>query len=516
VPVIVVINFSDQHELLLDQHTYKKRFPNIKKFLYTSATEVAPLGIDELKQDIKKEVDNLKHVRGEISVKWLNVKSELEALRDEQDYNYIPWSKYAAICSKYDLCDQDEQRVLIDFLHSLGTVSNFRLHNEKLEDTNVLNPVWVTKGIYQILNSQIHHQGHIKRSELINILPQEWYPDMKHRQFIIDVMVQFELCYEIPRHNNRGPIQYIVPDLLNPEQPKNLKWNPPAPLRFQYDFEVLPQAIVTRFIVHAIDRPTMAYWRDGIHFRIEDNECLFIADRNDNKIYIEISGVDAERRRALSVIRDEITRIIYLVKDLEFHARVPLPEDSNISVSNSHLLKLEKEGIEEFLPEGASRFYNVSELLEGISTSDERSSYIYKDITTAQQRVPSKSDYKLKQIQPVIIISDETQSAIRGINVDEGTIRQAFKSALKDFVEEIIIAHRRGTDVNKTEEILNLLKEISEVVKPNRPLSPSSKESLLSKIADTLMNIETITRVPEIGSKLGKLAETIITLMGIL
>ena len=45
----------------------------------------------------------------------------------------------------------EEQNKLAEVLHRLGVALNYR-DDTRLHDLNVLNPRWVTEGVYKILN----------------------------------------------------------------------------------------------------------------------------------------------------------------------------------------------------------------------------------------------------------------------------------------------------------------------------------------------------------------------------
>jgi internalin A len=75
------------------------------------------------------------------------VKEQLEAL----DRDFISYSEYIGICYQNQISEEQSQNQLIDLLHNLGLVLNFRDH-DFLQNTNVLNPDWVTQGIYTLLS----------------------------------------------------------------------------------------------------------------------------------------------------------------------------------------------------------------------------------------------------------------------------------------------------------------------------------------------------------------------------
>jgi internalin A len=112
----------------------------------------------------------------------------------------------------------------------LGIVVNFR-DDPRLSETHVLNPEWVTNGIYRILNAKslTARQGELQRNELSSILDADQYPRSMHL-YLLDLMRKFELCYEF--YDNAGT--YLVPELLGKEQLRSCSSSKPNDaLRFE-------------------------------------------------------------------------------------------------------------------------------------------------------------------------------------------------------------------------------------------------------------------------------------------
>jgi internalin A len=146
---LIVGNKIDQHPLDIDRTGLKKKYPNIVGILETSAATGA--GIEELKAAITEQVNNLPHVHDPLPETWFMVKTKLEGLGRKK--NYISQEKYIELCDENEVSDETSQRTLIGFLHDLGVVLHFQ-NDPRLEALGILNPQWVTNGVYKILNSQ--------------------------------------------------------------------------------------------------------------------------------------------------------------------------------------------------------------------------------------------------------------------------------------------------------------------------------------------------------------------------
>ena len=353
-PIIVVGNKSDQQPLYLDRRGLQLKYPSIKTFIETSCQ--SGQGISDLKAAITEHINQMEHIKDELPLSWFELKTQIEDM--EQDY--IPYPEYMQLCQEKGINEQSQQ-TLIGFLHDLGVVLNFR-DDPRLEDTNILNPVWVTNGVYQILNDRalmLDHKGILDRSMLSRILDSKRYPKSK-QLFIIDMMRKFELCFDLESDK-----KFLIPDLLSKEEPDTGQWD--SALAFQYHYNVLPGSIISRFIVRAnqlISRKT--YWRSGAVLAHEGSRALVKADREDKKIFIWVTGSEGTRRRLLSIIRSNFAHIHRTITGIEVKEMVPLPEHPDITVSYKHLLNLERKNVQSFIPEDSENSVNVKQLLDGV------------------------------------------------------------------------------------------------------------------------------------------------------
>lgn len=363
-PVLIVGNKIDQHPLDIDRTGLQKKYPNIVGILETSAATGA--GIEELKAAITEQVNNLPHVRDLLPETWFTVKTKLEGLGRES--NFITHDKYLDLCAENEVSDETSQRTLIGFLHDLGVVLHFQ-DDPRLEALGILNPQWVTNGVYKILNSHtlFQNKGVLTTSMLDEILNLPEYPRGK-RLFIVDMMKKFELCYDIEPDKT-----FLVPDLLPKDQP-DLKFNGvPA---FEYAYPVLPSSVITRFIVRMNQKiDDGLVWRTGVVLKIGENKALVKADIEDRKITIAIDGVEYSRRDALSAIRYELGEIHNSIKGLNPQQRVPVPNAPQAEpLKYEYLLKLERAGQETVLVENGNDLVtvNVRQMLSAIESEAQR------------------------------------------------------------------------------------------------------------------------------------------------
>ena len=364
-PVIVVINQIDQHPLKLNERGLQYNYPSIKGFVKTSC--VTGEGIDQLKELISREVDQLDHVSDFLPGPWFAIKTQLE----QMDADYLPYHEYQRLCDKQAVDDEQSQSTLIEFLHDLGIVLCF-YNDPRLQLMTILNPEWLTNGVYKILNAKIlaDSDGVLQRSQLNHILDLVRYPLDKHL-FIIDVMRKFELCYDFEGLVDQ---QFLIPDLLPKQQP-DFTWNKAGNLAFQYHYDMLPSSIISRFIVrmkrHVLPQKA---WRSGVvlnHKKL-DNRALVIANDEQKKIRVWIEGQELNRRTFLSIIRDHFEHIHETIPKIKAEEVVPLLEQPDVTIPYKDLCLLEKRGRHTYYLPKLDAEIDVKRLLDGIEPERER------------------------------------------------------------------------------------------------------------------------------------------------
>lgn len=367
-PIIIVGNKVDQHPLDIDRTGLRSKYPNILAILETSAAE--NIGIETLKEEIAKQVDVLPHVRDLLPETWFTIKNQLEILGGKK--NYFTHDEYLSLCRRYGVSDEVNQRTLIGFLHDLGVVLHFQ-DDPRLEALGILNPTWVTNGVYKILNSHIlfQNKGILTVAMLDEILNQPEYPRDK-RLFIIDMMRKFELCFDIESEKT-----FLVPDLLPKDEPITGDWS--DALAFQYHYNVLPSSIITRLIVRMQSFVHQATaWRSGTVLISKSNSALVKSDYEDRSITILVRGEQTTRRDFLSMIRGAFQGIHKTIAKLEVTAKVPHPEYPKLILDYEELLEFERKGLTEFPRKIYNQIVicNVKNLLAGVEYKEKTRLFI--------------------------------------------------------------------------------------------------------------------------------------------
>ena len=362
-PILVVINKMDAHHLELNEPRLQKDYPGIRGFFPVSCATGD--GIAALQAAIIEHVNALPHVYDPVPNSFFLIKQELEAMAQARDY--LDEHEYRSLCEKHGVDAADDQNLLLRFLHDLGNVLNYADPDSPhdVRDTNILNPEWVTRGVYKIINDVplTRDGGILTRAHLHHILC-EGYPG-ERPNFIVGMMQKFELCFSF---GEGGGKSWLVPDLLSPKEIE-FGWDNRDTLKFEYHYEVLPPGLISRFLVKShlnLNLEKQSYWRSGAMLSIDGLHAIVRADSDKNKVFIAIDGPPPRRRHALAVIRERFREIHATIPGLKFEERIPLPDNPNVTVGYQHLLELEDKGREFVWPEGAKREYRVKELMKSI------------------------------------------------------------------------------------------------------------------------------------------------------
>jgi len=374
-PVIVVLNKIKEHPFDVNRRALQQKYPAIRAFVETDCKE--KIGLRELENLIKQETDQLEHLRAAFPASWLGIKTRLAGMAE----NYIGFERYRQLCADQGEADVQAQDTLAVHLHSLGIALNYR-DDLRLRDTHVLNPHWVTNGIYLLLNAPTvaAQKGEVRLADLTNILPGAAYPSERH-PFLIELMRKFELCFPFADAQDR----YLIPELLDRQQPAEAAVFQPAHcLNFQYHYPILPEGLLPRFVVrsHALIDGHLR-WRTGVILIFEENRALVKADAQEKRIYITVDGPSAGRRRLLAVIRAEFEHIHRSFK-FEPQEMVPVPDHPDALVPYRKLLKLEESNVRALPEVIGDRVVelNIQALLNGVDLEGTRRRSRMDDLRT--------------------------------------------------------------------------------------------------------------------------------------
>lgn len=358
VPIVVVLNKCDQHRLNIPRLELQAKYPHIVDFVETSCA--ASTGIDELRHAVEKAIAQLPHIDDLLPEQYFSIKNKLELLPDD----YLSYEAYVEICRKVDPdFSETSSQSLMHLLHDLGIMLNYRDDHNAALHLQVLKPEWVTRGVYQIITAPLlaQRRGIISNSDIARILDAQQYPNNIVRSYIMQLMLRFELCFQMTEYQN----QYFIPAVFPQDRPKNLPWDykPDQLLRFQYHYDVMPSTIMSRFIVkihHFIE--DHCYWRNGV-ILVQDQARAFVrADTAERKIFIQVAG-NGNKRDLLAHIRAMFDLIHTSLPDIKTLAYIPVDEDGKITLRYSEVIHFINSGFYERPVEGMANLVNLLALV---------------------------------------------------------------------------------------------------------------------------------------------------------
>jgi internalin A len=368
-PVLVVLNKIDENPSFeVNRKLLSEKYPNIHSYHRLSCKDET--GIAEFKQSLSEEINQSDTRRTPFPSTWLAVKDHF----DNMQKDYIESAEYRQICNEKGVDQTVSQNVLLQFLHDLGVIINFR--NLKNFDTQILNPLWLTNGVYRIINSKIvaDKKGILHEDEFNEVINDPRYIEGNTTEknydyprnklhYIVRVMQEFELCFQLDQR------QYIVPQLLPVQEPE-FKFQG-TKLHFEIHFpEFLPDSIFPRLMVklHTFIKDELR-WRSGMileKWNVFKATARIRADKEDKKIRIDVYG--EEPRRFLSYIRETVKEICMDFTNLKFEQMIPIP-GSHEFLEYEGLVQAEKDGEKEMYVWQVKKRIRIADLLDGVEES---------------------------------------------------------------------------------------------------------------------------------------------------
>lgn len=381
-PVLVIINKTDENPAFdINRLFLKEKYPNIIDFIKISCSK--GIGIDNVKAALKRAVLDIKDLNSQWALSWFKVKTILEHMTT----SFISYDEFTNLCENNGVFDSSSQNTLVEFLNDLGIILHFK--DFALSDTHVLDPEWVTFAVYKIINSKklAENRGLLKLSEIKTILnssdkDQKFKYPYTSLNFIIELMMKFELCYKV------SDTEILVPDLLEVQEPL-YKSDDIDPLKVVISYVFLPKSIMPRLIVNLHnDIYKQLRWRTGliVHDQGLNAYVKISVDYDSKNINIEVYG--DKKRDYLSIVLFIIRRINSSFKGLDSKINIPVKGAPNVMVSHAHLLTLESKGISKYIPEGLDYEINVKEMLGSIQV--EKS--FEEEIFSLLDKLVSKAD----------------------------------------------------------------------------------------------------------------------------
>ena len=337
-PVLVALNRQDERQggYDVDLRVLQERFPFIQSFTLTNCEKRQ--GCGALLQSLSDAVASLKETEPphlKVPETWLKVMKDCEgeargkpqpggnkllrwlglagqAVPSASGRQHLTLEQFRAICVRYGETEPAKQESLARLLHKLGAVLHF-VDEPRLRDTTVLNPHWVTDGVYRLLRFKDRpgSDGTLTLADALQALPEE---TGETARFFLRLMERFEMCFPLEeREDGTLPTKWLIPGALGEFQPLEVKsedWQKPGSVRLRYVYDPLPEGVLPRFIVmtHLLSEGKPR-WRNGVV--LQDGQAAALVRRGEKRNHVEVTayGPEAERLRLLEIIQGNLERI---------------------------------------------------------------------------------------------------------------------------------------------------------------------------------------------------------------
>lgn len=369
-PVLVVFNKQDENPVeTADRKYLKEKYPNIVGFYNTSCQ--TGFGIDGFKKDLEKQVVQLRTVEEQFPNNWLAIKKTIEE-RTSGSQHYLTYEVYQEICKQNHAATEETQRLLLKYLNTIGSVTWFG-EDIYLKFFHVLNPAWITQGVYKILTARktANLFGQVNVSDFKELLQpvgkNDYTYDEQHYGYILSMMKKFDLCYTPDDMHLLIPSAFAkVPKVEYSEfRGENIRT---YILQFK---DYMPLALIHRYTAkkmpQALDKN---YWYTGIV--IEDNKsdavAMVHADKDAKRIYIRIRG--ANPLGLWEHVRREFNEITSSYAKIPYDELVALDEKAENTVNYTDLIgHLQADKTVYFHPR-LKKDYNVGYLMGMFETKE--------------------------------------------------------------------------------------------------------------------------------------------------
>ena len=368
-PVIIALNKSESYPCHVDRNALREKYPFIVDFVDTDCK--VGTGILKLKKMLEKTVKRLPAVRFPFPSAWWAIKEELE--RKSRDY--LSFADYRTLCARLGEPNESKQDSLAVILHALGVALNYA-DDVRLRDTTILNPRWVTNGIYALLRDAARDDGtgelHLK--DVQRVLPKE-APTMQ--RYLVELMRRFELAFPLNETGDR----WLVPQRLAEQQPKlTTEWQGADVTRLRYHYTTLPEGLIPRFITRTYPLSEgQPRWVNGVILEEDNCRALIRADQAERLITVVVTGKPTERRRLLGLIRADFQRIHGDIEGLNPKEEIELADKLGTFV-DLHVLQLDEQNKQpsSAATSGGTISVNASKELNRVSTPAARDPHQWK------------------------------------------------------------------------------------------------------------------------------------------
>lgn len=292
---LILVNLCDEHTPDIPIRSLKDKYPILDIDYFSIKEDESKLEV--FKQKVKEYIrKNPCWKNQEMPTSYYKVKIELENYfnnsASSHGLEHISKEHFESIARKNKV---ENPAKLLEALHMLG-ISLWYKDMEKY-NTLILNPEWISEGVYQIINwvnESIQYSLTIDDFNLVFSDNIKRFPIDKH-QFLFDLMIKYELAYK-----TEGKESLIIPHLLKEDRPEELphfELDNSLIVKYKSD-QTLPPNTISRFIVRhnkQISSTGNEYnvWRYGVILKDNTNCIALVKEDDDRTISLRVKGNDS-------------------------------------------------------------------------------------------------------------------------------------------------------------------------------------------------------------------------------
>jgi|GEM_PF-941789 len=340
-PVLVLINVRDKHHVDVPENTLRREFPSIVGF-YPVDINAGGKVLDDFRQTVITILrENPLWKNTQIAAPVYKVKEAL-GQRFKQGNEFLDRAEFDKIAKESGIETEADRKQLLKDLHDLGICLCYDDADLCVFDTLVLNPSWISHGIYRLIN-----WGSNNKKTVLSIADfhkmftgKDAFKYVGKAGFLFSLMKAYQLAF----FKNTQAI--FVPLLFPTDRPKDSRlpeFNFGDRLRLDYCAnQALPPYTVARLaVLHSQELDEQNSWRFGavLHF----GDTVALVEENDRARTITVLVRGSKQKEYLAHLRNTLNSIFddYKHNRPELKYEVLLPsvgfdsEDKRLSVDDS-------------------------------------------------------------------------------------------------------------------------------------------------------------------------------------
>jgi len=318
-PVLFLVNEKDAHRADIAEKTLKIDYPSIAGYYRVDICNENKTKLEEFRQIVMKMVrDNPAWNSQVVSAEAYKIKNTLRERFDKEKSPHISREEFDAIALKNGVSKEHLNDILAD-LHTLGICLWYDKPEMAEYRTLVLNPNWITNGIYRLINRGFSERRHklsvIDGAKMLQNDERYEYPNDKV-EYLFRLMRLYELAFFKDDEN------VFIPGILPLDQPNDLPTFNNANDRLTMVFAVeknLPPNIAARIIVQRNEFNEIfdekLLWRKGAVLKYRKGDATALIVETERNISVRIKGTD--KTAYLATLRETLKNIFESYKTIK-------------------------------------------------------------------------------------------------------------------------------------------------------------------------------------------------------